>query len=243
MSGDADDLERAIALATAVADMDYGNRVETICAVATAPGPISRRYSLLLSLLFSGGVVPEASVRRGIEEALTKILSPQGWSQNEWWAIGRWFELMAFSEDPKSIIPLAARLPAAFRHAHYFERIVFALGYAGGDPAFETLLGLGEEIQGLESTHYYPGALAQVGSLDAANHLVSLSFDTRRISSGHASFAFANYLAAVLKRASSGEGEFPNASDGKPKHYRTHSCARSGGDHRRERRHIVAPIL
>ncbi len=201
ITGDIKDFQRAIALAMAVAEMDYGDRIETIYAVATAPGTLSNRYRLLSVLLFSGEAVPEAIVRRGTEEALANILSLHGWSQNDWWVIGRWFELLAFTEAPGAMIKLAARLPAAFRHPHYFERIVFALGYAGGEPAFETLLGLAEEIQGLEATHYYPGALAQIGSLEAANHLVSLSFDPRCISSsGHASFTFANSLAAVLKR-------------------------------------------
>src|ERR1019366_7703120 len=196
-----DDLQRAIGLAMTAAQMDYGNQIGTINAVLAAPGRMSARYGLLQALLIAGEAISAASVRRGIEEAPAKIDGQHGRSQNDWWVVGRWFELLAFTDTPDSMIELAATLPPDLKQADNFDRVVLALGHADAGPAFTTLLGLATEIQGLEATHYYPGALAQIGSLEATNHLVSLSFDLQRNNIlGHGWFCLANALSAMLRK-------------------------------------------
>jgi hypothetical protein len=180
--------------------MNYGNRIETIYAVAVAPGPMSRRYGLLLALLFSGEDIPEAIVRRGLEEAMAKATERGFHPQNDWWTIRRWFELFAFTATPDSMIDLAAALPADLKHSQNFELVVLTLGSGDADPAFQTLLGLAQEIPGLETTHYYPGALAQIGSIEAANHLISLSFEPDHAKASGPVVVFANALVVLLRK-------------------------------------------
>jgi len=107
------------------------------------------------------------------------------------------------------MIGLAAALPADLKQADNFDHVVLALGHADGGPAFTTLIGLAAEIHGLETTHYYPGALAHIGSLEASNHLVSLSFDLQRTNiSGHRWFSLANALSAMLRKHPLAKKEF-----------------------------------
>jgi hypothetical protein len=208
-TGRADNLQLAIGLATAATQMDYGSRIGTINAVVTAPGPMSGRHGLLQVLLFTGEAISAASVRQGLDEALAKVVGQQWRSQNEWWVIGRWFELLAFTDAPELMIDAAEALPSDLKQAHNFDRVVTALGHADPGAAFKTLLGLAEKIQGLEATHSYPGALVHIGSLEAAKHLMSLSFDPQSTHiSGHGWFSFANALTAMLIKHPSVKREF-----------------------------------
>jgi hypothetical protein len=208
VTGSSADLGRAIGLATAVAQMDCGDRIGSINAVAAAPGPMSPRYGLLQVLLFAGGTISATWVLRGFEEELESIRSQHWRSQNDWWVIERWLELMAFTDAPDSMIAPIANLPVELKHAHNFDRVVSALGHAAPGPALRCLLALTEQIPPLRTRHYFGDALVKIGSLAAITELISLSFDPLLSSpSGHSWLSLANVLTETLEKHPSAKEE------------------------------------
>lgn len=190
-------------MAIAAAQMDYGDRIATINAVLTSPGspgPMFSRYDLFQTLLFAGEPISATFVRQGLEEALAKVASKSWLSQDEWWPLGRWFELLALTDQPELLVDLVQKLPPALKLANNLDRVVVALGFAaeaGG--AYKTLLALAEIIPGLDTVYSYAGTLVRMDSLEAVNPLVSLSFDPKRSASlGHGFFNESNLLAAGL---------------------------------------------
>jgi hypothetical protein len=169
------DLSRAVGMATAAAQMDYGNRGATLRAVLSAPAPIASRHGLLTVLIFAGEIIPVAFSQQGFDDALAKYVAQQWHGQNEWWVIEQWLELMAFSDSPEAIIPCVERLPNEFKRVHNFDRIVYALGHIDPVQSLKTLTGLAGQVTGLAETHDYISAIAKIGSADAARHLTSLA--------------------------------------------------------------------
>ena len=189
--------------------MDYGDRIATIGAVLSAPGPVTARYGLLHALLFAGEPISAASVRKGFNEALPRIKEPQWRSQNNWWEIERWLELMAFSEPPESIIDCVAALPTDFKRTYNFHRVVFALGYADVQHSLNTLIALADLVPGLATTRNYLDAIATIGSLDATNHLISLGFDQQDAGPrGGEWLSVADTVVAMLRKYPSARREF-----------------------------------
>jgi hypothetical protein len=176
-TGRADDFGRAIGLATAAALMDYGDRVATINAVLSWPGPMAPRYGLLLVLPFAGETLPATYVRQGYDEAISSFLAQKWHNQNEWWAIDRWVELMALSDTPEFIIDCVEKLPDQFKHAHYFDRILYALGYVDPTRGLNVLNVLAGLIPDIATTHNYIEACAQIGSIEATRHLLTMACD------------------------------------------------------------------
>jgi hypothetical protein len=168
-SGRNEDLHRAISLATAATQMDYGDRIATIGAVLSAPGPVTARYGRLHILVFAGETISATSVRQGLNEALQRIKEPQWRTQNSWWEIERWIELMAFSDAPESIIDCVAALPLDFKRTYNFHRVLFALGHADVQHSLKTLIALADHIPTLTTTRNYLHAIATIGSLEATN--------------------------------------------------------------------------
>jgi hypothetical protein len=166
---------RAIGLATAVAQMDYADRIATINAVVSAPGPMSSLHGLLMVLAFAGEIMSAAYARQGFDEALASYLAQQWHSQNEWWVIERWIELIAFSDAPQSVIDCVDKLPGEFKHAHYFDRILSALGFIDPGQSIEILTALAARIVDITFTHSYIYACAQIGTVEAARHLVTVA--------------------------------------------------------------------
>jgi nucleotide-binding universal stress UspA family protein len=203
-TGNKDDLGRAFPMAVAVAQMDYGDRIGTINAVLNSPGspvPMFGRHELLQVLLFAGEPISAAIVKQELEAALAKVMAKSWRSQNEWWPLGRWFELLAFTDKPELLIDMVEKLPPDLKLANNLDRVVQALGYAAeAGTAFKTLQALAEIVPGLDTVHSYAGALVRIGSLEATNHLVSLSFDAKRATSiGYGFFNESNLLAAALR--------------------------------------------
>jgi nucleotide-binding universal stress UspA family protein len=212
-TGNKDDLSRAFPMAIAVAKMDYGDRIGTINAILTSPGspvPMFGRHELLQVLLFAGEPISAAIIKQELDEALTKVMAQSWRSQNEWWTLGRWLELLAFTDEPESLIDQVEKLPGDLKLANNLDRVVQALGYAAdAGAAFKTLRALAEIIPGLDAVHSYAGALVRIGSLDAANHLVSLSFDPKRAASiGHGFFNESNLLATALREHPEAKRDF-----------------------------------
>jgi hypothetical protein len=200
-TGTKDDLDRAMRMALAAAQMDYGDRFSTIRSTLSAPGPMSGRFELIQTLLFVGVPPRAAEVRQGFEEALAKQAKQGWWAQNDWWSIGRWLELLAFTDAPESILGAVTKLPPEIRWAHNFDRVVTAVGYTDAGSGLRTLVGLAEQVPGLETLYAYPAALVHIGSADAARLLVSLSFDSRHTAAlGHDFFAVVNHFTAALRK-------------------------------------------
>ena len=198
-TGRADDFGRAIGLATAAAQMDYGDRVQTINAVLSAPGPMSPRYGLLLVLPFAGEILPAAYVRQGYDEAMSSFLGQKWHNQNEWWVIDRWIELMALSDTPEFIIDCVEKLPDQFKHAHYFDRILYALGYSDPARALNLLNALASLIPDIATAHNYIEACAQIGSMEATRHLLTVACNPPSGASHHHDWlGLSNVLSVLL---------------------------------------------
>ncbi len=199
-TGHTGDFGRAIGLATAAAQMDYGDRFATINAVLSVPGPMLPRYGLLLVLPFAGEIISAAYVRQGYDEAVASFLAQKGHSQNEWWAIDRWIELMAFTDAPESIIDCVEKLPDQFKHVHYFDRILYALGYIDPTRSLKILTALAALLPDIAVAHNYINACAQIGSAEAARHLVTVACSPPADSSHHHNFGLARVLAVLLAK-------------------------------------------
>ena len=85
-----------------------------------------------------------------------------------------------------------------------------ALGFAAdAGAAYKTLRALAEIIPGLDSVYSFSGALVRMGSIEAVNHLVSLSFDPNRAAlMGHGWFKESNLLAAALRNQPEAKRDF-----------------------------------
>lgn len=196
-----EDFGRAIGLATAAAQMDYGDRIATINAVVSAPGQIAPRYGLILVLAFAGEIVPASYVQQGFDEALSSYTAQKWHGQNEWWAIERWIELMAFSDAPEAITACVEKLPPEFKHAHNFDRIVFALGHIDPGRALPVLTALADQISGLTATHDFSSAFVMIGSLEAARYILSLACSPQTGRTQHRDwFGMANVLSVLLDK-------------------------------------------
>src|SRR5258708_4805190 len=98
-------------------------------------------------LLFAGEPLSPSIVKPELEAALGKVMAKSWRSQDEWWPLGRWFELLAFTDDPESLIEMVNKLPSDLKLANNLDRVVQALGYASeAGAAFKTLQALAEIV-------------------------------------------------------------------------------------------------
>jgi hypothetical protein len=170
-----EDFGRAIGLATAAAQMDYGSCVGSITAVLDVPGPMAPRLGLLNVLVFAGEPISARYVQQGFDEALDAYVAQKWHGQNEWWVIERWIELMAFTDEPQRIVDCTARLPQELKAPFHFDRIAYALGHIEPEQSLGPLIALAEHVPTFCEHHNYVGAFVSNGSVAAARHLMSLA--------------------------------------------------------------------
>ena len=84
---------------------------------------------------------------------------------------------MALSDTPEFIIDCVEKLPDQFKHAHYFDRILYALGYVDPTRGLNVLNVLAGLIPDIATTHNYIEACAQIGSIEATRHLLTMACD------------------------------------------------------------------
>ena len=161
---------------------------------------MSPRYGLLLVLPFAGEIISAAYVRQGYDEAVASFLSQKWHSQNEWWAIDRWIELMAFTDAPKSIIDCVEKCRINSNTSTVSTGSCTRLVISIPPNRLRFLTALAGLLPDIAVAQNYINACAQIGSAEAARHLVTVACRPPADPSNHHNFGLARVLAVLLAK-------------------------------------------
>jgi hypothetical protein len=182
--GDPPSMSKALGMATAAAQMDYGSRNQAFHALLNASGPFTdplvSQHSLLRCLLFNGEEIKSEWITRGLERAIQALASSYGNNHDRWWTVRQWLELFAFTSRPQDMLARIPDLPTYFKYDYQISELVHALSFSHGD-AIETLKGLIELCPAILSRHEWADLLSRVGTEAAAHFAVDIIFDDAKV--------------------------------------------------------------
>ena len=192
-------IAQAVALATAAAQMEFGDRWSTLEAAVKAPGPTSVPYHLLHRLLLAGESLRPEWVIAGLDNALERITG-NIWQENqEWWQVERWLELAAFTLASPSIIGLIRRLPSSLKQPYRLRSLVGALAFSDAMDAVATLEAIADEIPTMVCEYEWCKSLERLGSEEAARLFVRMAFDDNWSSALLRGIGLENSLANLVR--------------------------------------------
>jgi len=135
-------------LSAAIADTEYGNRVNLLETVIGLEG--LGKYACIMKLVQRGEKIRATTIKPCCE-TIRKEWEEQHWKQSkEWYTVEPWLELLVLSDDPMQVMDLVKDLPEGMQQGRTFDRILNGLRHSSSEDAEKTLLALAEEFPGLE---------------------------------------------------------------------------------------------
>lgn len=189
-------------LASAVADMEYGNRITVLEKVISLKGD-NRKYACIVKLLQRGERISSSVIKPFYEQALQEW-EDQPWKQdNEWYRVGQWLELLALSDNPMEVVDLVKDLPDKIKLLRGLVGLLMALQYSPSKDAENTLIVLAEAIPSLQTDTEWLKAIYHQGSEASHEFLYSILWEPNEAKNftrlGHYSGFFANIFAKILR--------------------------------------------
>ncbi len=135
-------------LSAAIADTEYGNRVNILETVIGLEG--LGKYACLIKLIKQGEKI-SAAVIKPCCETIRQEWEVDHWKKtDDWYRVGEWLELLVLSDDPMQVMDLVKDLPEYMQQERTFDRILNGLRYSPSEDAEKTLLALAEAFPELE---------------------------------------------------------------------------------------------
>ncbi len=135
-------------LSAAIADTEYGNRVNILERVISLEG--LGKYACLIKLIQKGEKISAAIIRPCCETIRQKWEEEHWKKTDDWYRVGEWLELLVLSDDPMQVMDLIKDLPEHMPQERTFDRILNGLRYSPSEDAEKTLLALAEAFPELE---------------------------------------------------------------------------------------------
>lgn len=150
---------RALEMSLVVLSVPYVDKEGTINKTAGLPLPISAKQNLFCGMAMDGQVLPIERIREGIDDWIESTKT-QSWKlhDNNNWEIERWLELLAFTDDPESVVDAVREITALFPYPHQMEGVVAALGNAPGREAEKALVRLARECHWIANEYAFVNA-------------------------------------------------------------------------------------
>ncbi|WP_422346019.1 NACHT domain-containing protein [Parasphingorhabdus sp.] len=171
-SGDSASLARAFQLAGPVTVMNYGDRVGSLITLIERGREDSSLVDLCKALGENGEPLPANIVLQGLKDSVSEVAALSWTSENDHWKINAWLRLVAFADDAQAALPNIADLPDWSKRPHQIGDLVFALGYSRSKTAVQALSTLAAADSTLSTSGRWAAALAQIGTIEAANILL-----------------------------------------------------------------------
>jgi hypothetical protein len=122
-------ISHALQLAKVAFSMPYGAKEDTIERIMQLPLPLSEKRGFFTVLVVAGEIIQADLIFDGLKSVLEKSKAKRWVSSDEnWWQLEEWLELMPFSDRPGSIVDaldLVKPSPPPWR----MQRVLSALGY------------------------------------------------------------------------------------------------------------------
>lgn len=144
-------------LASAIADTEYGNKINILETVINIEG--LGKYACLMKLIQKGEKIGAATIRPCCEIIRKEWDEQHLKKTDEWYRVAEWLELLALSDDPMQVIDLVKDLPKHMPQKRDFNRILNGLRYSSSKDAEKTLLSLAEAYPELEKNDIWLKAM------------------------------------------------------------------------------------
>lgn len=177
--GDPASLPVAVMLATAAAQMHYGQRIASFHAALNAPGSMRGRIGLIKCLLEAGEDVDIEWVRKGLAETIEHLNKNRDYNRDEWWQLRQWLELFAFTPHATEMLEHVAALPKHYKYGYQLRDLSGVAQFAGPN-AIALLDGLASQSPELVEAHEWLTAFERIGTAEAVDYLVSMISDAER---------------------------------------------------------------
>jgi hypothetical protein len=192
----------AINLASVGFCMPYFDQNGLIESLLQLPLPPKNKQRLLTVLALSGETIPSQLILEGVNELLTEAnANPWLLQEQESWRLMDWLRLFPFTEKPLAVIAVLDRLEDRYKVPWEQRPLLSALGYS---PSEDSVIALAEMVRRdrrLLNEHDWLSALANQGTLAAANTLLDLVCDGSllekdgKIDRTHVGRSFATFIA------------------------------------------------
>lgn len=174
-SGKAAVLE-AFDLARSLALMDYGNRrdvFDRVLAEALAP---RAKCDLLRALSNAGETISADQILPGLAAAEEEYFKAKWHSQNDFWILAEWLELLAASDDPSQLVKHWGAYPELERSNYRLRDLIAFLELAPDDKGLSALVGLGKSEPSVRESHQWMQSICRMGTTDAGTVLLDEFF-------------------------------------------------------------------
>ncbi|MEH2499854.1 hypothetical protein V1294_006333 [Bradyrhizobium sp. AZCC 1678] len=169
---------RALEMSVVVLSVPYADREQTIEKVVNLPLPVAAKQNLFCAMAIDGQILPVGLVRAGID-AWIESTKTQSWKlhDNNHWEIERWLALLAFTDNPLSVVAALQEIGALYQYPHQLEGVVAAFGNAPGQQGEEALIRLARECPWIASEHTFVGAFLRLNNGSALFSMLDLVKD------------------------------------------------------------------
>jgi hypothetical protein len=174
----------ALKLANIAFRMPYGNKAETVEKLLCLPRPLSEKLTLLACLVQAGEIISADTVLDGIKELLEEAKTKQWLLDDNHGILGRWLEILPFSDHPEATLDALRLLEPNLRHPWKLRGLLSALSCAPSIKAEEVLKLLAQEDSRFLKESDWLTALDRRETVSAAHILLDLICGGMIIDSG-----------------------------------------------------------
>jgi hypothetical protein len=125
--GNSDAQLLAVKLGKIAVSMPYGNKEGIIGALLALPQPVRTKRELLAALMLAGEVVNADTVLEGVRACIDAEVNHSWMTDQEWWEVERWLELLPFTDRPTATGDGLAIVNAVMSHPRRMDHVVSAL--------------------------------------------------------------------------------------------------------------------
>jgi hypothetical protein len=172
-------ISHALQLAKVAFSMPYGAKEDTIERIMQLPLPLSEKRDFFTVIVVAGEIIQADLIFDGLKSVLEKSKAKRWVSSDEnWWQLEEWLELMPFSDRPGSIVDaldFVKPSPPPWR----MQRVLSALGYAPSVDAEGVLGLLARNDARYLNERYWFVALDRRGTSPSAHLLLDLICEGR----------------------------------------------------------------
>ncbi len=129
-------------LSAAIADTEYGNRINILETVIGLEG--LGKYACLIKLIQKGEEISAAIIKPCCKTIRQEWEEVHWKKTDDWYRVGQWLELLVLSDDPMQVMDLVKDLPEHMHQERTFDRILSGLRYSPSEDAEKTLIALAE---------------------------------------------------------------------------------------------------
>jgi hypothetical protein len=199
--GNSDAQLLAMKLGKIAVSMPYGNKDGIIGALLALPQPVRTKHELVAALLLAGEVINADMILEGVRACIDAEVNHSWMTDQEWWEVERWLELLPFTDRPTATVDGLAIVNAVMSHPRRMDHVVSALRDAPGAEAEGVLEQLVRRQPQLVSQYEWVMAILDRGTTSVARMVIDLVCDGSLMNGpGHGdAWSISERIAAVVR--------------------------------------------